>query len=124
MKDSTFYIIAVMAMLAVAFLVGATYGQEMPNIAATEAIYDIYRVPPTTDALTITDVTDTPLVPSVAIYIDDKGHMVAKDETGARVNFTTLGLNCEIMAHDFDAMAKMLRKIGDMAPGSKENPDE
>ena len=89
------------------------YGQEMPTIAATEAIYDIYRVP-----------EPTPLLPSVAIYIDANGHMVAKDEAGAIVNFTTLGLNCEIMARDFEAMAKMLRKIGDMARGGDENPDE
>ena len=118
MKDETVYliktIIVVLAVFALLMLVGlAVYGQEMPNIAATEAIYDIYRVP-----------EPMPLAPSVAIYIDDNGHMVAKDETGARVNFTTLCLNCEIMARDFDEMAKMLRKIGDMARGSEENPDE
>ncbi len=94
---------------------GVAEAQDMPAIAATEAIYDIYRVPEPTPL--------PPPAPSVAIYIDANGHMVAKDETGAMVNFTTLGLNCEIMAHDFEAMAKMLRKIGDMARGGKENPD-
>ncbi len=116
MKDREFYpLIAIIVILAASGLAGLVVAeaQEMPAIAATEAIYDIYRVP-----------KPTPLLPSVAIYIDDNGHMVAKDEMGAMVNFTTVGLNCEIMAHDFDEMAKMLRKIGDMARGNKENPDE
>ena len=108
---------------------GVAEAQEMPAIAATEAIYDIYRVPEPVPLLpkgVIIDpdgpvAPDTPTEPPVVIYIDTNGHMVAKDEAGAMVNFTTLGLNCEIMARDFGAMAKMLHKIGDMARGSEEN---
>ncbi len=102
-------------------LMDAVFGQEMPNIAATEAIYDIYRIPPMTDALTI---TDTPLLPSVTIYIDANGHMVAKDETGLVVDFTALALNCEIMARDFNGMATMLFKIGEITRKGEGNSDE
>ena len=115
---------------------GVAEAQEMPAIDAAEAIYDIYRVPepmPLLNTLGGNEIDyrhipdgpvapDTPTTPSVAIYIDANGHMVAKDETGAMVDFTAMALNCEIMTRDFEAMAKMLHKIGDMA--RKEQADE